>query len=127
MAKTKEKAAPKTEKKGASRKAEKKGPTKAGPTKADENQGQEKRVKHVEGIKKTALSSVLGIAGGVFSYYLPAYSFFVLIVVVYGQRLILPRLAIDTKEFRLTDWFFLVFMTFAFWFVSWTILLNKPA
>jgi hypothetical protein len=122
MAKTKEKAAPKTEKKGASRKAEKKG-----TTKADEKQGQEKRVKHVEGIKKTALSSVLGIAGGVFSYYLPAYSFFILIVVVYGQRLILPRLAIDTKEFRLTDWFFLVFMTVAFWFVSWTILLNKPA
>lgn len=122
MPKTKEKAAPKTEKKGASRKAAKKG-----PTKADEKQGQEKRVKHVEGIKKTALSSVLGIAAGVLSYYLPAYSFFILIVVVYGQRLVLPRLAIDTKEFRLTDWFFLVFMTFAFWFVSWTILLNKPA
>jgi hypothetical protein len=122
MAKTKEKAAPKTEKKGASRKAEKKG-----VVKTDEKQEPDRQVKHVEGIKKTALSSVLGIAGGVFSYYLPAYSFFILIVVVYGQRLILPRLAIDTKEFRLTDWFFLVFMTFAFWFVSWTILLNKPA
>jgi hypothetical protein len=122
MPKTKEKAAPKPEKKGASRKAEKKG-----PTKSDEKQAEEKRVKHVEGIKKTALSSVLGVAGGVISYYLPAYSLFILIVVVYGQRLILPRLAIDTKEYRLTDWFFLGFMTFAFWFVSWTILLNKPA
>jgi EMC6-arch len=123
MPKTKEKAAPKPEKKGASRKAEKKGPAK----KSDEKQAEEKRVKHVEGIKKTALSSVLGVAGGVVSYYLPAYSLFILIVVVYSQRLILPRLAIDTKEFRMTDWFFLVFMTFAFWFVSWTILLNKPA
>ena len=126
MPKTKEKAAPKPEKKGASRKAEKKGPTKADEKQLQEKQ-EEKQAKHVEGIKKTAISSVLGIAGGVLSYYLSPYSLFILIVVVYGQRLILPRLGIDTKEFRFTDWFFLVFMTFAFWFVSWTILLNKTA
>jgi hypothetical protein len=119
MAKTKEKAAPKKEKKGAARKAEKKG-----VAKADEKPEQQKQVKHVEGIKKTTLSSVLGIAGGVVSFYLPAYSIFILIVVVYSQRVILPRLGIDAKEFRATDWFFLVFMTVAFWFVSWTILLN---
>lgn len=122
MAKTKEKAAPKTEKKGAAQKAEKKG-----PAKTDERQEQEEQTKHVEGIKKTLLSSLLGIAGGVFSYYLPAYGILILLVVVYTQRLALPRIKIDTKEYRFTDWFFLVFMTFAFWFVSWTILLNHPA
>ena len=113
MAKTKEKAAPKTEKKV--------------PTKTDERQEQEEQTKHVEGIKKTLLSSLLGIAGGVFSYYLPPYGILILLVVVYAQRLALPRIKIDTKEYRFTDWFFLVFMTFAFWFVSWTILLNHPA
>jgi uncharacterized protein YqhQ len=122
MPKTKEKAAPKTKKKSAPQKAEKKG-----PAKADETQEQEKREKHVEGIKKTVLSSLLGIAAGVVSSYLLPYMLFILIVAVYGQRLILPRLAIDTKEYRFTDWFFLVFMTVAFWFVSLSILLNKPA
>jgi hypothetical protein len=122
MAKTKEKTAPKTQKKGAAQKAEKKS-----PTKSDEKQEQEKQVKHVEGIKKTLLSSLLGIAGGVFSYYAPAYGILILLVVVYVQRPVLPRIQIDTKEYRFTDWFFLVFMTFAFWFVSWTILLNSPA
>ena len=120
MAKTKESAAPKPEKKGAAQKAEK-----SSPTKTDEKQEQEERTKHVEGIKKTLLSSLLGIAGGVFSFYLPAYGILILLVVVYAQRLALPRIKIDTKEYRFTDWFFVVFMTFSFWYVSWTILLNK--
>lgn len=119
MAKTKEKAAPKAEKKGAPRKAEKKS-----SVKTDEKQEPGRQIKHIEGIKKTALSSVLGIVGGLASFYLPAYSFFILIVVVYSQRIILPWIGVDAKEFRATDWFFLVFMTVAFWFVSWTILLN---
>lgn len=119
MAKTKGKAAPKTEKKGASPKAEKKG-----VAKTDEKQEPDRHVKHVEGIKKTALSSLLGIAGGVASFFLPAYWIFILIAIVYSQRIILPRIGVDAKEYRATDWFFLVFMTVAFWFVSWTILLN---
>ena len=122
MPKTKGEAASKAETKGSRRKAEKKP-----QTKADEKPESEKQIKHVEGIKKTLLSSLLGIAGGVLSYYLPAYGILILFILVYGQRLILPRVKIDTKELRFTDWFFLVFMTFAFWFVSWTILLNKPA
>jgi cation transport ATPase len=131
MAKTKEKAAPKTEKKGAAQKAEKKGAAqkaeKKVAAKTDEKTEQEKQAKHVEGIKKTLLSALLGIAGGVLSYYAPPYGILILLVVVYAQRLALPRIRIDTKEYRFTDWFFLVFMTFAFWFVSWTILLNPPA
>jgi hypothetical protein len=122
MPKTKGKSASEAQTKGAQRKAEKKS-----PTKADEKPESEKQIKHVEGIKKTLLSSLLGIVGGVFSYYLPAYGILILLIVVYAQRLALPRVKIDTKEYRFTDWFFLVFMTLSFWFVSWTILLNKPA
>ncbi|HYB58707.1 MAG TPA: hypothetical protein VEB88_00485 [Candidatus Acidoferrales bacterium] len=122
MPKTEREAASKTDGKGTQRKAEKKP-----PTKADERPESEKQIKHVEGIKKTLLSSLLGIVGGVLSYYLPAYGILILLIVIYMQRIILPRVKIDTKELRFTDWFFLVFMTFAFWFVSWTILLNKPA
>jgi hypothetical protein len=95
-----------------------------GLVKADEKQEPDRQVKHVEGIKKTILSSLLGIIGGVASFYLSAYSLFILIVIVYSQRVILPRIGVDAKEFRATDWFFLVFMTVAFWFVTWTILLN---
>jgi hypothetical protein len=121
MAKTKGKPAPKTEKKGASRKAEQKA-----LVKSDEKKEPDRQVKHVEGIKKTVLSSLFGIFGGVASYYLSAYSLFILIVIVYSQRVILPRIGVEAKEFRVTDWFFLVFMTVAFWFVTWTILLNPP-
>ncbi|MGZ4910954.1 MAG: EMC6-like membrane protein [Halobacteriota archaeon] len=119
MAKTKGKPAPKTQKKGASPKAEQKG-----LVKADDKKEPGRQVKHVEGIKKTVLSSLLGIVGGVASFYLSAYSLFILIVIIYSQRLILPRVGVEAKEFRATDWFFLVFMTVAFWFVTWTILLN---
>lgn len=121
MPKTKGKAASKSDAKSTQLKAEKKP-----PTKADERPESEKQIKHVEGIKKTLLSSLLGIVAGVFSYYLPAYGILILLILIYAQRIILLRVKIDTKEFRFTDWFFIVFMTFAFWFVSWTILLNKP-
>jgi hypothetical protein len=122
MPKTKGKVASKADAKGTQSKTEKKP-----PATADERPESEKQIKHVEGIKKTLLSSLLGIVGGVFSYYAPAYGILILLILVYVQRVILPRVKIDTKEFRFTDWFFLIFMTFAFWFVSWTILLNKPA
>ncbi|HYA32700.1 MAG TPA: hypothetical protein VEG65_01705 [Candidatus Bathyarchaeia archaeon] len=122
MAKTKGKTAPKPQKKDAAQQAQKKS-----PAKTDERQEQGRQTKHVEGIKKTLLSSLLGIAGGVLSFYLPPYGILILLIIVYVQRPILPRIRIDTKEYRFTDWFFLVFMTFAFWFVSWTILLNSPA
>ncbi len=91
----------------------------------------EKILQHEEGIKKTITASLFGIAGGIVSYYLNVGSYgiiigiLILIILIYLQRQALPLIGIPVKEFRFTDWFYLGFMTFAFWFVSWTILLNK--
>jgi len=60
MPQAKGKAAQKTKKKVTAQQTEKKS-----PQKAKEIQEQEKRTKHVEGIKKTLLSSLLGIVAGI--------------------------------------------------------------
>ncbi len=97
----------------------------------EEKREDEKIVQHVEGIKKTIMASLFGIAGGIVSYYLNVVSYgiivgiLILAILIYLQRQALPLVGITVKEFRSTDWFYLGFMTFAFWFVSWTILLNK--
>jgi tetrahydromethanopterin S-methyltransferase subunit G len=97
----------------------------------EEKREDEKVLQHVEGIKKTITASLFGIAGGIVSYYLNILSYgiivgiLILAVLIYLQRQALPPMGINVKEFRFSDWFYLGFMTFAFWFVSWTILLNK--
>jgi len=122
MAKAKKKVPQKADLKAVPQKA------KTTDKKADQKREKEKRLTHIEGIKKTLLASLLGIFGGVLSYYaIPSFGILILLVVVYAQRLILPRIQIDLKEYQMKDWFYTAFMTFAFWFVSWTILLNKPA
>ncbi len=121
MAKAKRKGAPKANLKTAAQKTDKK-PEK----KTDQKPEKGKRATHVEGIKRTLLASLLGIVGGVLSYYAASFAILIFIVVFYIQRPLLPRLQIDVKEFKLKDWFYTAFMTFAFWFVCWTILLNQP-
>ncbi|HYA60741.1 MAG TPA: hypothetical protein VED16_01530 [Candidatus Acidoferrum sp.] len=98
--------------------------------KPEQKQEDQKILQHVAGIKKTVMASLFGIVGGVVSYYLNVVNYgiiaglLILIILVYLQRQALPAIGVDVKEFRFTDWFYLGFMTFAFWFVSWTILLS---
>jgi len=98
--------------------------------KPEKKQEDQKILQHVEGIKKTVMASLFGIVGGIISYYLNVANYgiiagvLILIILIYVQRQALPAIGIDIKEFRSSDWFYLGFMTFAFWFVSWTILLS---
>ncbi len=48
----------------------------------------------------------------------------ILALLIYAQKFIFPPLGIDSKRFGLKDWFFLSFMTFCFWIITWTLLLN---
>jgi len=52
------------------------------------------------------------------------YGVLILAALIYVQKFIFPYLGIDSKKFGLKDWFFLSFMTFCFWFITWTFLLN---
>ncbi len=91
----------------------------------------DRRKRHIDGIKKTAVSSVLGIASGVICYYLLSpsqdmdrFSYLLLIVAFYVQKPIYMNMGMDVNQFTWKDWFFVLFMTVTFWFVSWTLLLN---
>jgi hypothetical protein len=91
---------------------------------------EERLAYHMRGIKMTLLPAILGAAAGLLSspYVLSAsyasFSLLIVAIAIYLQKLILPKLGIDSKAFGFKDWFYLTFMTFAFWFITWTIILT---
>ena len=100
--------------------------TKKQKTKAD------KQAEHIERIKRTLVASLIGILAGGISYYIAiTYStdvgllaFMIMIAGVVIQKHIFMLLGMDTGKLGAKDWFYQGFMTFAFWFMSWTILLT---
>ncbi len=95
---------------------------------------EEKVASHVRGIKVVLLSSLMGVVAGFLSspYFLSSskvsFSFLILAVAIYVQKYIFPFMGVKSSEFVFKDWFFISFMSFCFWFITWTILLNgtKP-
>jgi hypothetical protein len=100
--------------------------TKKQKTRAD------KQAEHIERIKRTLAASLIGIFVGGLSYYLSiSYStdsgllaFMLMIAGIIVQKHIFMLLGMDTGKLGAKDWFYQSFMTFAFWFMSWTILLT---
>ncbi|PKL70517.1 MAG: hypothetical protein CVV30_03960 [Methanomicrobiales archaeon HGW-Methanomicrobiales-1] len=100
--------------------------TKKQKTKAD------KQAEHIERIKRTLAASLIGILVGGLSYYISiSYSmdsgllaFMIMIAGVVVQKHIFMLLRMDTEKLGAKDWFYQGFMTFAFWFMTWTILLT---
>ena len=94
---------------------------------------EEKQKAHRDGIIKTIVAAILGIAAGflVFNQYGAGedriwYALLTIIFVLtyYVQKLIYPQLQIDTKEFKFKDWFYVEFIVLDFFLVTWTLLLN---
>ena len=88
---------------------------------------------HYRGIKMVLVSSLMGVLAGLLSYLffynvdpVRNFSFVVLAIAIYLQKFIFPPLGIESKPFGFKDWFFLGFMTFCYWFITWTVLLNGP-
>ncbi|MEI7857219.1 MAG: hypothetical protein WCH85_06930 [Methanomicrobiales archaeon] len=100
--------------------------TKKQKTKAD------KQAEHIERIKRTLAASLIGIFAGGLSYYISiTYStdsgllaFMIMIAGIVIQKHIFMLLDMDTEKLGAKDWFYQSFMTFAFWFMSWTLLLT---
>jgi hypothetical protein len=100
--------------------------TKKQKTKAD------KQAEHIERIKRTLAASLIGIFVGGLSYYISiSYSkdsgLLALMLMIAGivvQKHVFMLLRMDTGKLGAKDWFYQGFMTFAFWFMSWTILLT---
>jgi len=96
----------------------------------------EKQVQHINRIKKTAIACFIGIITGIISFVIvPAVSIsgfnnytmlalFLMLAGVVVQRHIFILMKLDTPKMGKKDWLYQGFMTFAFWFISWSILLS---
>jgi len=104
--------------------------TKKQKTRAD------KQAEHINRIKRTLIASFIGILTGAVSYYaggiptadgMQADGILGLMLMLAGivlQKHIFMLSGMDTTKLGGKDWFYQGFMTFAFWFMTWTILLT---
>jgi hypothetical protein len=105
--------------------------TKKEKTKAD------KQAEHIARIKRTLTASLLGIGTGLLSFYAGGIpdaaglqkdgllGFMLMLAGIVIQKHIFILLGMDTQKLGAKDWFYQGFMTFAFWFLTWTILLSS--
>ena len=101
--------------------------TKKEKTKAD------KQAEHIGRIKRTLIASIIGIFVGGLSYYISIsftkdsglLALMLMLAGVVIQKHLFIFIGIDTAKLGGKDWFYQGFMTFAFWFMTWTILLTS--
>jgi heme/copper-type cytochrome/quinol oxidase subunit 4 len=96
----------------------------------------EKQEQHISRIKKTAIACFLGIITGVISFIIvpptsvagfnnyTMLALFLMLAGVVVQRHIFILMKLTTPKMNKKDWIYQGFMTFAFWFISWSILLS---
>ena len=95
----------------------------------------EKAVEHKERIQRTAIACFMGIAAGILSFLVigdPAgegaargvIGILLLLAGIVFQKQVFMLARIDYTRLGGKDWFYQGFMTFALWFMSWTILLT---
>jgi len=101
----------------------------------------EKRIKKQQQfekkLKRTLVACFMGLVTGILSFYMsgtpdPAtglqenawFGFLLLIAGVVFQKHLFIMLRMDYRELGGKDWFYQGFMTFAVWFITWTILLT---
>jgi hypothetical protein len=97
----------------------------------------EKQIEHRKRIKRTLVACFMGILAGGISFYLSGVpsqetglqpnAIIGLILLAAGivfQRQVFMLLKIDFLELTGKDWFYQSFMTFALWFITWTLLLT---
>ena len=97
----------------------------------------EKQAEHVARIKRTLVASVIGIITGILSYWSGGapdaggiqangvLAFMLMLAGVVVQKHVFLFMGMDTSKLTAKDWFYQGFMTFAFWFMTWTILLTS--
>lgn len=97
---------------------------------------EEKVAAHVGRIERTTVACIIGIIVGVVSFYLGGtpdvagkqadaiLAVFLMLAGIVIQRHIFILLKIGGGKLGAKDWLYQGFMTFAFWFISWTILLT---
>ncbi len=79
-------------------------------------------------LKKTLIPIILGAFAGLISFLVTqdlrqrdAFGIIILVLLIYVQKFIFPKLGIELKA---KDWIALSFLTFSSWYILWTFLLN---
>ena len=92
--------------------------------------GDQKRKEHNERIIRTGIASIMGIVAGILSYLLVqnetqgVIGLLILLGAMVFQKHVFMLMKMDISGMAGKDWFYQSFMAFAFWFISWTILLT---
>jgi heme/copper-type cytochrome/quinol oxidase subunit 4 len=98
---------------------------------------EDKQAEHIARIKRTLIASLIGIGTGVLAFVLGGTPdaaglqkdmFLGLMLMLAGiviQKHIFILMGMDTGKLGGKDWFYQGFLTFAFWFMTWTILLTS--
>lgn len=107
------------------------------PKKKGAKTREEKKIEHKKRIRRTFVACFLGVATGLLSFYLsgtpdPAtglqhnqiIGILLFMAGVVFQKHIFMLMKIDYTELTGKDWFYQAFMTFAFWFISWSTMLT---
>lgn len=87
----------------------------------------EKRAEHVDRIQRTIIASILGIVVGYTSFRLTADLVTGILLMLLGiimQRYIFFFIRRNIASLTTKDWLFQGFMTFSFWFITWTLFLT---
>ena len=92
----------------------------------------DRRWSHIRGVTVTTVASVAGILAGIVAGYIAtapddALGVAVFAIAVFLQFPLLRLVGIEVEDFGIKDYLFVGFMTFAFWFITWTILLTTEA
>jgi hypothetical protein len=96
---------------------------------------EDKQAEHIQRIKRTLSASLIGILAGAVSYYIGVsypsdYGLLALMIMLTGvviQKHVFLLLGMDVHRLGAKDWLYQGFLTFAFWFMTWTILLTAMA
>jgi hypothetical protein len=98
---------------------------------------EEKKQENIRKIKRSAIATAMGIITGVISYLtidssqilgFQSYTLFALLIMLAGvvvQKHIFMLMHLTPTPLGKKDWFYQGFMTFAFWFITWTLLLTS--
>jgi len=105
-----------------------------------------KKLRHVDRVIRTGIACLLGMIAGLISYYMagtpnpindamieaglagvqanPIVGILVLLVAIVIQKSLFMVIKIDVTKLGKKDWFYQAFMTFATWYISWTMMLS---
>lgn len=96
-----------------------------------ESPGKDERIAfHLRGIKMSILPAALGVVAGFLSspYMLSTahqtLSIIILVLAIYVQKYLYTPWGLDSSKFDWKAWFYVGFMTFCFWYVTWAIIAN---